>query len=572
LFWVTGRTAASVLRAPHPRPAGCPFSFSFPDLSDRRRATASELLDVLVTFDASREAERQACAKIAVCWIEWAGADFAPREIEKEMVTFVEGMVSETLSLILQSIVEGERKRLRVFGEEFPSELVYVEDRTKVQTCVAQLISYSPVEVGDAIVALDRELLASLTATNYNSTVFPTHFNKLSFGVVSFVLCCPTLEQQHAVLRAMVEVAARLYDMHDYNGLYAIVSGLSAHDLERVPTLLPMASLSASHRLTLNQLKQLCSPEDNYSGLRSMQLTDLAEGAPVVPFFPTYLRDLVALSESNDDYIAVGKELARLLEFKENIAKVASETPESTPEHQIVQSSLRKLLLDLPVASEESRNILSDIWKKTVVKPKSSSKRGSQMLGKTLLADKGVRLRALSKRGHESPPSTAPQTPKPAKHSGEPLDSRVPKLTHVPSDERRLKPQQSSGESLDSASPKVVTPRSVTPRSVSRIRTESEAKAAAKVEGRRSLFQSMPSVPMAGSSGDTPPRSSSTSNIPDEEEGGRPSPGSVIPKSVSFGNLAWPAPGSLPKSESVSSFVESPSPRRDKDKEKCIIC
>jgi hypothetical protein len=38
-------------------------------------------------------------------------------------------------------------------------------------------------------------------------------------------------------MRTMVEVAARLYDQFDYNGVYAIVSGLQAHNIERIPAL-----------------------------------------------------------------------------------------------------------------------------------------------------------------------------------------------------------------------------------------------------------------------------------------------------------------------------------------------
>lgn len=41
-------------------------------------------------------------------------------------------------------------------------------------------------------------------------------------------------------MKTMVEVAARMYDQFDYNGVYAIVSGLQAHNLERIPSLSPM--------------------------------------------------------------------------------------------------------------------------------------------------------------------------------------------------------------------------------------------------------------------------------------------------------------------------------------------
>jgi hypothetical protein len=87
------------------------------------------------------------------------------------------------------------------------------------------------------MVALDRELLSCSNASNLAISIFSVHFNQLAFGVVSFVLCCRNTEQQLMLMRTMVEVAVRLYDQFDYNGVYSIVSGLRAHNLERIPAL-----------------------------------------------------------------------------------------------------------------------------------------------------------------------------------------------------------------------------------------------------------------------------------------------------------------------------------------------
>ncbi len=98
-------------------------------------------------------------------------------------------------------------------------------------------------------------------------------------------------------------------------------------------------------------------------------------------------------------------------------------------------------------------------------------------------------------------------------------------------EERRLKPRQSSGEALASPAPVAARP----PLAMSRGRAESDA---VRTESRRGLFQSVPSIPRVGdsSSGDgTPPRSSSTSNIPEEADDAASSP---LPKSVSVGSFA----------------------------------
>ncbi len=489
---------------------------------------------------ATREAQRQAVRKIAVAWIELAGSDFAESAaLADRMLLFVREVVSETLSLILQSIMEQDKKKTRTFADEFRTELVFTEDRARVQRCCAELITCTPTELADAIAALDRELLGSLNANNYNSTTFSAHFNRLSFGVVSFVLSCTTQEQQYAVMRAMIEVAARLYDLHDMNGLYAIVSGLTAHDLERVPSLLPATALSASHRLTLNQLHTLCSPEDNYSSLRAIQLACLAEGEPVVPFFPTYLRDLVALSETSSDFIAVGKELARLLEFKENIGKTAA--PDTRLSRQSV--ALRKTLLDLPVLTEDSRHALSDAAKAQVVRSKSLTKRGSQILGKSLLGDKGARIRGVAKKNGSdqgSGPGTSPRR-------------RTPENDH-------LKPRQTSGEEFVAPLPKPTRLSSeatgaAVPSPTGRSRTESDTLKHPVRGNRASLFQSMPSVPMVGNRGSEggPSRSSSTSNIAEEAEEQETL---SVPKSVSVGSFV-----------DISSLT---SPRSPRDKA-CVI-
>lgn len=202
-------------------------------------------------------------------------------------------------------------------------------------------------------------------------------------------------------MKTMVEVAARLYDQFDYNGVYAIISGLQAHNIERIPSLSPMnlsglvsstflgcflsTPTKASHRLTLHQLSLLCSTENNYAILRAIQSEDLAIGSPVVPFFPTYIRDIVALAETSPDFVTIGTETFRLLQYKENIVAQTQSAGEAAPE----QSALRTALLSLAVLSEEGRDLQSDIWKAVPVRASSSrGKRSSSILGRSLLLDK----------------------------------------------------------------------------------------------------------------------------------------------------------------------------------------
>ncbi len=147
----------------------------------------------------------------------------------------------------------------------------------------------------------------------------------------------------------------------------------------------------------------------------------------MVPFFPTYLRDIIALTETNPDFVVVGREAFRMLQFKENIIAQMQNASEVSPEQASLAASLRTALLSLPglvtclllfvvrcfllfvvccfllfvvcccfwpqsfqkVLSEEVRDLQSDIWKAVPARSASrGSKRSSSILGRSLLLDK----------------------------------------------------------------------------------------------------------------------------------------------------------------------------------------
>lgn len=98
--------------------------------------------------------------------------------------------------MILQTMVDHDRARQKKLMD-FPRELVFCSDRQIVQQSTERLMELgSPQDFADAIVALDRELLSCMNATNLNSNVYSVHFNRLAFGVVSQILCAASKEQQ----------------------------------------------------------------------------------------------------------------------------------------------------------------------------------------------------------------------------------------------------------------------------------------------------------------------------------------------------------------------------------------
>lgn len=96
------------------------------------------------------------------------------------------------------------------------------------------------------------------------------------------------------------------------------------------------------------------------------------------------------MAETSPDFVVIGMETFRLLQYKENIiAQMQSNVAEVTPEQATRAAALRSALLNLSVLSEEVRDLQSDIWKAGAVRSSNSrGKRSSSMLGRSLLLDK----------------------------------------------------------------------------------------------------------------------------------------------------------------------------------------
>jgi hypothetical protein len=167
-----------------------------------RKFSSKELMDVLVKVaegacEKEDEASRRGVAKLCCWWLEHGPCDFVDnRALRGRMFKLLPNLVSEALVMILQTMVEHDRARQKKLMD-FPKELVFCSERHIVQQSSEALMELAtPQDFADAIVALDRELLSCMNATNLNSSVHSVHFNRLAFGVVSQILCASSREQQ----------------------------------------------------------------------------------------------------------------------------------------------------------------------------------------------------------------------------------------------------------------------------------------------------------------------------------------------------------------------------------------
>jgi hypothetical protein len=96
-----------------------------------RKYKPSELIGSLeeLLVISNSESYRRAVTKLCCLWLEHGAINFVSDEALKERIfALLSGLISETLMMILQRMVEQDRARAQCL-QEFPAELLFIDDK-----------------------------------------------------------------------------------------------------------------------------------------------------------------------------------------------------------------------------------------------------------------------------------------------------------------------------------------------------------------------------------------------------------------------------------------------------------
>lgn len=126
-------------------------------------------------------------------------------------------------------------------------------------------------------------------------------FNRVSSWVTTTVVKKDTVEERSKVLQRMIVIAQHCRELHNYNAVQEILSGLSASPCHRLKH--TWAALDQKTNQTLANLRKDLSNDCNFQSLRNVLKT---ESSPAIPYLGMYLTDLTFIEDGNPDMLQGG--------------------------------------------------------------------------------------------------------------------------------------------------------------------------------------------------------------------------------------------------------------------------
>ncbi|KAH3767711.1 protein son of sevenless [Pelomyxa schiedti] len=118
-------------------------------------------------------------------------------------------------------------------------------------------------------------------------------FNKIGTWVVSAILKHPKEKDRQKVIKRLLQICSALKDIHNYNGLIAVISGLGSRSIFRLKK-----SWTEKTTASFNEFSHLL--ENNYREMRELLNNT---NPPCLPYLGIYLTDLTFIQEGNEDCV-----------------------------------------------------------------------------------------------------------------------------------------------------------------------------------------------------------------------------------------------------------------------------
>eukprot|EP01105_Mastigella_eilhardi_P023149 TRINITY_DN578_c1_g2_i1.p1 TRINITY_DN578_c1_g2~~TRINITY_DN578_c1_g2_i1.p1 ORF type:complete len:1292 (+),score=322.03 TRINITY_DN578_c1_g2_i1:441-3878(+) len=131
-----------------------------------------------------------------------------------------------------------------------------------------------------------------------NIQALTNHFNNMNHWVMTEMCACEDLKQRCRVLEKFLDLCHFLDELHNYNAILEILSGLQTSPVYRLKK--TWAAISPYHQKTFTELKALTAHDQSYAALRQC-LHNLSP--PCVPYLGTYQSDLTFIEEGNKTFL-----------------------------------------------------------------------------------------------------------------------------------------------------------------------------------------------------------------------------------------------------------------------------
>jgi len=125
-------------------------------------------------------------------------------------------------------------------------------------------------------------------------------FNYISSWVATTICTAENIKDRKRVLKRFIDITISLKQIHNYNGMMEIWSGISRGPIYRLKRTL--SGLKKNYLQKFTELQELTDSSHNYKNLRAcIRSAD----PPIIPYLGMYLTDLTFIEEGNKTLVSV---------------------------------------------------------------------------------------------------------------------------------------------------------------------------------------------------------------------------------------------------------------------------
>ncbi|KAJ3410149.1 ABC transporter G member 22 [Chytridiales sp. JEL 0842] len=182
----------------------------------------------------------------------------------------------------------------------FSSTFSRLTARTHTPTLAESLLSIDPTHIAQQLSILDSEVYLKIHPHEFLNLhnrpgILGTieRFNFVSNLVITTVTSLPSAQSRADLVQHFIKIAdISISELNNFNASHSIISALTSAPLYRLQktwTHTPTTSMQ-----TLERLKQLFSPNSNWTNLRAC-MADIPAETPATPWLGLFLRDLLSI-------------------------------------------------------------------------------------------------------------------------------------------------------------------------------------------------------------------------------------------------------------------------------------
>lgn len=187
-------------------------------------------------------------------------------------------------------------------------------------------------------------------------------FNTFSNWIGSLLLQTSDLAERIETLEKFVEVAERLFELNNFNGVFAVCSGLCLASVYRLKK--TWNGIGEGHKQKYQKLHRLISRDKNFAEIRT-KIKNVKP--PCIPYIGLYLTDLTFIEEGNQKYVNGKINFVKCQHFAEVIRDM--QTYQNTKYVFATEKSLNEMITTLTYLSEKEQQ-----EKSLEVEPKETKK------------------------------------------------------------------------------------------------------------------------------------------------------------------------------------------------------